>query len=145
MDAELERTVIHYYPRRTLTSPLDGDDIRWDYDPNYSTLKAILADLKAFDPDVRPGTRGHYDISEELVVFKTLHLQLSYLGAFAAINHGLERDLTEDEREAQRRTTRVLEKHGVRLLAEEELKERVPWIQHTAATIWDCLFVLPRE
>jgi hypothetical protein len=145
MDADLERTIIHYYPRRVLQTPLDNDAINWDYDPSFKQLKTILSELKTIDPELRPGTRGRYDISEELVVFKTVRLQLSYLGPYGALNHGLARELDEDEREIVRRVKKVLDKHGVRILNDGELSDRVPWIQHGSATIWDCLFLLPHE
>ncbi|MCK6544390.1 hypothetical protein L6R52_00840 [Myxococcota bacterium] len=146
MDSEIERVIIHYYPQRALVSPLASDAITWDYDTGYATLKSILAALKALDPELKPGTRGRYDISEELVIVGGLRLQLSYLGPFAALNHGLDRELDEDARELARRATEILERHGVRVLSEEELDERVPWIQlpkGNTATVWSCLFVLP--
>lgn len=147
MNSELERTIIHYYPKRALVSPLDDDQITWDYDPGYGTLKAVLADLKKVDPDLRPGTRGRYDISEEVVLIDTIHVQLSYIGPFAAVNHGLDRDLDEDEREIVERVTDVLERHGLFLLEREDLEATVPWIQKGpragAATVWNCIFVHP--
>ena len=148
MNSDLERTIIHYYPQRALVSPLDNEAITWDYDPTYATPKAIIADLKAIDPEARPGTRGRYDNSEELVVGDSVRLQLCYIGPYAALNYGLTRELDEDERDLVERIEQVLEKHGVLLLAPEELDELVPWIQHglpsaTRATVWHCLFVHP--
>ncbi len=148
MNSELERTIIHYYPRRALTSPLDDQAITWDYDPSYATLKALLQDLEAIDDDVRPGTRGRYDISEEIVVGDVVRLQLCYIGPYAAINYGLDRDLGEDERELVRRVEKALEKHGIMSLDRATLEEMVPWIQHGTrerrkATVWECLFVHP--
>jgi hypothetical protein len=145
MNSDLERTIIHYYPQRALISPLENDGVSWDYDPSYGTLKQILADLKSVDPSTRPGTRGRYDISEELVLKESIRLQLCYLGPYAALNYGLERELDEDERELVRRVERVLEKYGVMLLDEGDLEETVPWIQQGAmgATVWNCLFVHP--
>lgn len=146
MNSELERTIIHYYPQRALVSPLENDNVSWDYDPSYGTLKAVLADLKKIDPELRPGTRGRYDISEELILIDELRLQLCYLGPYAALNYGVERDLDEDQRELVRRVEGVLEKHGIALLPEQELDDPVPWIQHgtaSRATVWNCLFVHP--
>lgn len=148
MNSDLERTIIHYYPQRALVSPLENDTIHWDYDTGYTTLKAILAELKAIDPAHRPGTRGRHDISEEVVLLGTLRLQLCYIGPYAALNYGLERDLSEDERDAIRRVEKILEKHGVQILSDRELGETVPWIQRgtargTPATVWNCLFVHP--
>lgn len=146
MNSELERTIIHYYPQRALISPLDNEAITWDYDPNYGTLKAIIAELKALDPKLRPGTRGRYDISEELVLIDDVRLQLCYIGPYAALNYGIERELDEDQRELVRRIEKIFDKHGVQLLPEAELDEMVPWIQHGTkgrATVWNCLFVHP--
>lgn len=148
MNSELERTIIHYYPQRALVSPLENDTISWDYDPSYATLKAVLAELKSIDPGLRPGTRGRYDISEEQVLLDTLRLQLCYIGPFAALNYGLDRELDEDEREVVRRVEKLLEKHGILLLEHQDLEEIVPWIQHgtpgrRSATVWNCLFVHP--
>ena len=143
MTPEIERTIIHYYPQRALVSPLDNDDINWDYDSDYSTLKGVLRDLKTLDPELRPGTRGRYDISEEVLLFNELRVQLSYIGPFAALNYGLGQDLDEDTRERIERIEKILEKHGLVLLAEDELDECVPWIQPSAATVWHCLFVHP--
>lgn len=148
MTPEIERTIIHYYPERALVSPLENESVDWDYDPDYSNLKRILGELKAIDPDLRAGTRGRYDISEELILFGKLRLQVSYIGPFAALNYGVERDLDEDDRERLHRVERVLEKHGVLLLRPTDLDETVPWIQHgtesgRAATVWNCLFVHP--
>ncbi len=143
MTPEIERTIIHYYPQRALVSPLDNDDINWDYDSDYSTLKGVLRDLKTLDPELRPGTRGRYDISEEVLLFNELRVQLSYIGPFAALNYGLGQDLDEDTRERIERIEKILEKHGLVLLAEDELDESVPWIQPSAATVWHCLFVHP--
>jgi hypothetical protein len=148
MDSGVERTIIHYYPRRALVSPLDNEAVTWDYDPSYAALKAVLADLARIDPDLRPGTRGRYDISEELILAGSIRLQLCYIGPYAALNYGVDRDLDEDEREILRRTEKVLEKHGLELLDKRALDELVPWIQHGTperqrATVWNCLFVHP--
>ena len=148
MNSELERTIIHYYPKRALVSPLDDEQVSWDYDPAYGTLKAVLSELKKVDPDLRPGTRGRYDISEELVLIDAIRVQLCYIGPYAALNYGLERDLDEDEREVVRRVEGVLSKHGISLLEESDLDEMVPWIQHGSrgrATVWNCLFVHPES
>ncbi len=148
MNSELERTIIHYYPRRALTSPLDDSGVAWDYDPSYATLKALLRDLEKIGSEVRPGTRGRYDISEEIVVDDAVRVQLCYIGPYAAINYGLERDLGDDERELVRGIEKALEKHGIFCLDKSVLEENVPWIQHGTperrkATVWDCLFVHP--
>lgn len=148
MNSELERTIIKYYPQRALVSPIENDAIAWDYDTGYRTLKAILAELKTLEPTVRPGTRGRYDISEELILGGDLHLQLCYIGPFAAMNYGFERDLDEDERDLVRQVERLLEKHGVMVLEAGQLDELVPWIREgthaqRSATVWNCLFVHP--
>ncbi|MCK6552885.1 hypothetical protein L6R52_44085, partial [Myxococcota bacterium] len=78
--SELERTIIRYYPERSLVSPLGNSRVTWDYDVTFSELKKVLAALKQIDPALRPGTRGRYDISEEVVLIDTIHVQLSYIG-----------------------------------------------------------------
>lgn len=146
MTPEIERTIIHYYPTRALVSPLENEGIAWEYDSDNSTLKSLVADLKDLDPELRPGTRGRYDISEELLLFGGMRLQLSYIGPFAALNYGVEADLDEDQREYVRRIEKALDAHGIMLLEESELSEMVPWIQQGArgsATVWNCLFVHP--
>lgn len=141
MQSEIERTIMRYYPQRALVSPLDQRGVSWDYDPDHRVLKAILADLTAIDPNLQPGTRGAYDISEELVL-DGQRLQLCYLAPFAAWNYGLERDDEPGAREVRRRVEAVLKKHGVIMLTTDDLSEGVPWIQHgSAATVWNCLFV----
>ncbi len=143
---EVETTIIHFYPKRALVSPLDDDHIRWNYDEDNSILRGIVADLKKLDPQLRNGTRGRYDISEELIVFGEIHLQLCYLGPYAALNYGFVAEPTEDARERGRRVQKVVEKHGLKLLAEKELREQVAWIQHgSSATVWNCLFVHPEN
>lgn len=144
MNSELERTIIHFYPKGALTSPLDDPTIDWTWDPRNEVLKALLADLQAIDPEVRPGTRGDYVISEEQIVGDDLRIQLSYLGPYAALNYRADRDLDEDRRERLRRVEKVLEKHGYLLIREDDLEERVPWIRHGGpATAWNCLFEHP--
>ena len=144
MNPEIEQTIIHYYPQRALVSPLDNEEIHWDYDSDYRSLKALLADLEKVDPNMRPGTRGGYDISEELVIFGSVRLQVSYIGPFAALNYGLPSALDEDGRERVRRIRGLLDKHGFSVLQTEALDETVPWIQHGhSATVWNCLFVHP--
>jgi hypothetical protein len=146
MNWAIEQTITHYYPRRALVSPLDDASITWEYDPKYETLKAVLADLKQLDPELRPGTRASYDVSEEVILFDRLHLQLSYVGPFAALNYRVEEETDEVDQERSRRIREVVERHGLRLLESQELGEAVPWIQHglpsgTTATVWDCLFL----
>lgn len=146
MTPDIEQTIIHYYPQRALVSPLDNESITWDYDSDYTALKALLADLERLDAQLRPGTRGSYDISEELILFGDLRLQLSYIGPFAAVNHGIPGDLDEDGRERRRRVERLLDQHGFTLLSDSQLEEVVPWIQRgvtTSATVWHCLFAHP--
>lgn len=149
MDSEIERTIIHYYPQRALVSPLQSDSIVWDYDPEYSTLKRVIAELQGLDPSlgpsaVVPGTRGRYDLGEELILCGSIRLQLSYLGPFAASCFQLGRELDEGERELERKAIAILGRHGIRVLPPEVLAEPVPWIQHGGpADVWSCLFVLP--
>ncbi|MCB9650463.1 MAG: hypothetical protein H6730_28325 [Deltaproteobacteria bacterium] len=146
MTPEVEQTIIHYYPQRALVSPLDNADISWDYDTDNRSLKALLVDLENLDPDLRPGTRCNYEISEELVLFEKVRLQLSYIGPFAALNYGLPQDLDEDGRERVRRLESMLAKHGFQILNDDTLDEVVPWIQQGTiqnATVWNCLFVHP--
>jgi len=143
MHSDIEQTIMQYYPQRSLVSPLDNDDIRWDYDPEHKSLKELLEDLKTIDPDVRPGTRGDYVISEEIVVLDGLRLQVCYLGPYAAVNYGFDRDFSEKERDALKDVKAALAKHGFTLLENDDLTEQVPWIQHgteTMATVWNCLF-----
>jgi hypothetical protein len=144
----IEQTIIHYYPQRALVSPLDDESINWDYDSEYRNLKGLLADLEAMDSAMRPGTRGAYDISEELVVFESIRLQVSYIGPFAAMNYGLPSELDESGRANLKSVQDALTKHGFQVLNDDALGEPVPWIQqgaHTGsnATVWNCLFVHP--
>ncbi len=147
MDSEIERTIFHYFPERKLESPLKNRAVTWDYDPRYTALKAVLSQLKAVDSSLRPGTRGHYDLSEE-VVFRggAVRLQLSYLGPFAALNHLHDVELSEDDRELQSRIRQVLQRNRITVLDAATLTERVGWIPSAlkgrAATVWNCLFVL---
>lgn len=145
MRSDIERAIIHYYPERALANPAENAAITWSYDADHAILKAVLGDLQAIDAGAHPGSRGANDLSEE-VVLGELHLQLSYLGPWAALNHALERDLSEDEREMARRIERALQKHGIEILSTEDLAEPVRWIRHgapdgEAATVWSCLFV----
>jgi hypothetical protein len=146
MDSEIERTIIHYYPKRALVSPLDDTDIRWDYDSDHKILKAILGELGKLDPELKQGTRGSAEISEELLLLDgELRLQLSYLAPYAVWNFEAEGDPNEEVREVRRRAEQILKKHGVAVLQSEELVESVPWIQHglavgRLATVWNCLF-----
>lgn len=132
---DVHRTIAHFYPGGKLISPRENRSIRYEHDPKNVTLRAIVAELEAIDKNTRPGTRGRYDLSEELELGEH-KLQLSYLGPYAALDY--EEDPFEDETAAKIRA--VLERHGVRLLAHAELDERVPALD---ATVWDCLFVLP--
>lgn len=148
MTPDIERTIIQYYPKQALVSPLEDDQIAWDYDPDNANLRTLVEGLKAIDPDLRNGTRGRYDISEELIVFDLFRVQLCYLGPYAAINYGLDRSLSEDQREQLRLIERVLAKHGITRLTTTDLEESVPWIRHgkingKGATVWHCLFVHP--
>lgn len=148
MSPDIEQTIIHYYPQRALVSPLDDENIAWDYDSDYRSLKALLSELEAIDTNLRPGTRGSYDISEELVLFGAIRLQVSYIGPFAALNYGLHSDLDENGRANLRAVEGLLAKHGFQILNDEALDEVVPWIQHgthtgSQATVWNCLFVHP--
>jgi len=137
---DVAATIAHFYPDRRLADPTENRAIVWSYDPKSTTLKAIVSELQA-----RAGTRGGYDLSEELEI-GALRLQLSYLGPYAALNYGIASDVDLDgtivDRQAASDVRRILEKHRVQLLTASELDERAPWIA-TYATVWDCLFVLP--
>lgn len=145
MNPEVERTIIHFYPRRALVSPLEDANVTWNWDVDNRSLKALIADLRELDPDMKPGTRGRYDVSEELILFGDLRLQLCYLGPFAAIDYGVRRAMSEDHREYRARIERALDAHGFLLLGDRELEEPVPWIQQGGATVWGCLFVPPEH
>lgn len=145
MHADVERTIMHYYPERALVSPVDSQAVSWDYDPDFATQKSIIAELKAFAPELRSGTRGRAELSEELVLLGKIHLQLCLLGPWAALDfgHSAPDPRDDDVYEARRRIKSALEKHGVNILSDAELREPVPWIHSTPATVWDCLFELP--
>lgn len=145
MHADVERTIMHYYPKRALHSPLDDAAIAWDYDPDFSAQKSIIAELSAFAPDLRPGTRGAHALSEEVVLLEKIHLQLSLLGPWAALDfeHAPPDPHDDEVYEARRRVVSALEKHGVRILSDAELREPVAWIHSGSATVWQCLFELP--
>jgi hypothetical protein len=148
MAPDVERTILHYYPKQALVSPLDDEQIAWDYDVDNAVLRAVIADLQTLDPTLRNGTRGRYDISEELILFDNLRLQICYLGPFAALGYGVERRLNEDARERADRIRQILEEHGIAVLSTTDLEESVPWIRHglprgTHANVWSCLFVHP--
>lgn len=132
---DVHRTIAHFYPGGELISPWENRSIRYEHDSKNVALRAIVAELEQIDKNTRPGTRGRYDVSEELEVGEH-KLQLSYLGPFAALDY--EEELFEDEAAAKIRA--ALERHGVRLLSHAELIERVPSLD---ATVWDCLFVIP--
>ena len=140
MRPDVEATIAHFYPERRLVNPVKNRAIVWSYDPKSTTLKAIITELSA-----RAGTRGSYDLSEELEI-GALRLQLSYLGPYAALNYRITSDVDLDgalvDRQAATDVRRILEKHGVQVLTSSELDEHAPWIA-TYATVWDCLFVLP--
>lgn len=143
MNAEVERTIIQFYPRRALVSPLDDANVSWSWDVDNRELKATVAALKALDPDMRPGTRGSYDVSEELILFGDVRVQLCYLAPFAAIDHQIRRGPDAEYRQQKRRIEQVLDAHGYELLLDRELEQHVPWIQPAGATVWECLFVPP--
>ncbi len=143
MAPEIERVIMHYYPQRVLQSPLDNDGIRWDYDADHRVLKSLVADLTRLDPGLRPGTRGGYDVSEELVLMDELRLLVCYLGPYVAWSHDLDLE-SEDGREVRRRAEVILREHGLVLLDKDVLEQSVPWIQHGthgSATVFHCLFV----
>src|SRR4026209_389750 len=95
MAPDVERTILRYYPRQALVSPLDDEQIVWDYDVDNAVLRALIADLETLDPGLRNGTRGRYDISEELILLDDLRLQVCYLGPYAALDFGVERRRNE--------------------------------------------------
>ena len=148
MTPDIERTIVHYYPKQVLVSPLEDQQVTWDYDTDNAVLRDIIRELKELDPELRNGTRGRYDISEELILFDELRLQLCYIGPYAALNYGVERYFGEDARERADRIRQILEGHGISLLEKTDLEESVPWIRHgiekgSNATVWNCLFVHP--
>src|SRR5574339_1161009 len=98
MAPAVERTIIQYYPGQSLVSPLDDERIVWDYDADNAILRAVVRALTELDPTLRSGTRGRYDLSEELILFDELRLQLCYLGPYAALNYGVERARSEEAR-----------------------------------------------
>jgi hypothetical protein len=145
MHTDIERIIMHYYPKRVLVSPLSDEDIVWDFDTNHGTLNALLRDLTEIGADLRPGTRGAYDVSEEVVLADGLRLQLCSIGPYAAIDYEAEHTLDADEQALVERVGEVLEKHGIALLKKNDLDETVPWIKgdpvRLPATVWSCLFV----
>jgi hypothetical protein len=142
---EIQRTIERHYPKRALTDPADDPSVKWSWDVDNSILRAIVAELSALDPVTRPGTRGRHSISEELLVGR-LHVQLSHLGPFAALNHraGSALDVEIDPQILARaeEIRRVLGVHGVMLLELEALDAPSEWI--AGATVWDCLFEGPK-
>lgn len=141
MSPDVERTIVHFYPRRALSSPLLDDGIAWSWDADNAILKALLSDLEALDGDLAPGTRGGYDVSEELIAFGDVRVQLSYLGPFAAIDYGTKPLPRAERPEFVARVRDALRTHGYLVLSQTELDEEVPWIHHGGATVWACLFV----
>jgi len=145
MDHHIEDTIAKFYPKQVLISPLSDPSVNWAYDPKYEKLKALLTELREMDSTAHPGTRPNFDISEEVVLLDNIHIYLSYLGPFAAINYGDDLELDESQQEAVRAVERLLARHKVTLLDDGELDESVAWI--TAGTtgrharVWDCLFV----
>ncbi len=137
---------MQYFPNRRLESPVGNPRVSWDYDPQYAALKALLAELKALDPRLQLGTRGQYDLSEEIVLRGELRLQLSYVGPYAALNFRRPSELVEESRELASRVRALLQRRGVTLLTDEALNEEVPWIIHASGPrkprVWNCLFVL---
>jgi hypothetical protein len=142
MDPRIEALIRHYYPARVLVSPIGDRKISWDYDRDYKVLKAAVADLEALDR-VRPGTRGRYDIAEEFVVGDQVRVLFSYLGPFVAVNARARAEPNEAERALIGKVRAALQRHGLAVLGEEALDERAPWIERRAATVYQCLFVLP--
>ncbi len=143
MRPEVERAIAHFYPRRALVSPWEDPSVVWSYDPKGVISKAIVRDLESLDPGTRPGTRGEYDLSEELEI-GAIRLQLSYLGPFAALDYRLAVEVDLDGHPLDRRAgdvRRILERHDTLVLSTGELEERADWIRNHA-TVWDCLFVL---
>lgn len=148
MAPDIEQAIIHHYPRQALVSPLEDENVAWDYDSDNSRLRALVADLRRLDPELRPGTRGDYAVSEELVLFGGTRLQVSFIGPFAALDYGLSPKLDEEGRANVREVEAVLARHDFQILKDEVLEEAVPWIKHGVgeggqATVWNCLFVHP--
>ena len=150
MDSEIERTIIHYYPQRALVSPLQSDVVRWDYDTSYATLKSILAELKTVDPLLRPGTRGRYDISEELVLCDVVNVQLCLLGPYVAVNHGVARSPDAWARDLGSSVEVAMRACGIEVLGDDVLQLPAPWIRFVGttprrpATVYECLFLHPK-
>jgi hypothetical protein len=144
MKYHLEEAIMRFYPRRALVSPLDNPEIRWTYDPKFQQLQALLAEVKEIDDSAEPGARAGFDIAEEVVLRGDVHVYLSYLGPFAAINHGHPDALDEAQQEARRAVERALARSKIDLLTDTELDEVVPWIVDNGgqppATVWNCLF-----
>jgi hypothetical protein len=140
---DVERTILHFYPRRELKSPVGDPEVVWDYDPSFQRLKAVLAELKVLDPGMEPSARSRGELSEEVVLLGGLRLTLSYLGPYAALNHGMERPSGEVAWDGERAIQQTLDRHGIQLLAEEALTEAVPWITRGRADVWACLFAGP--
>jgi hypothetical protein len=145
MNDQTERTIMKFYPKQALASPLTDTSITWSYDPKYEQLKALLTELRGLDSEAHAGTRVTFDISEEVVLRENVHVYLSYLGPFAAINFGLAVEWDESQQECARAVERALARHKYTLLDDAELEEGVAWIVSrtggNAPRVWDCLFV----
>jgi hypothetical protein len=144
MSPDVERTIMRFYPGRALVSPIETK-VPWDYDPNFVVLKAVLAELTQLDSKLQPGTRGRYEVSEEVVLFGVFRVQLSYLGPYAALNYATAVSPDEATRERSSAIETILRRNGLSVLDTEQLDEVVPWVQGPrVATLWKCLFQ-PRE
>lgn len=138
--SELERIVMHYYPRRRLEAPSANAGVRWEHDPGLRKLRDVTRELEKIHATVHKGARGGLEVSEEWIVGGRLRVQLSYLGPYAALNFGYSETLDEDLSRLYEAVERALGKHGVAVLNREELEERVPWIDGGRANVWSCLF-----
>ena len=147
MRSDIERVILHYYPGGALRSPLGVEGITWDFDTEHAQLRALVSALEGLSDQTRPGTRGQYDISEEILVGGRVRLQVSYLGPFATLNRGETQAPTdEDERALIEDTQQLCRKHGMELLTDAVVNEPVSWVRSAPgtpqATVWTCLFCI---
>lgn len=146
MRADIERTIMRYYPAQRLESPLEHG-VPWDWDPDHARLQSLLQDLEGLDPSVRSGTGGGYVVGEEVVLAEGLRLQLSYLGPYAALVVHPSHKLSEVQADMVRQLRSTVDKHGFELLDEGTLQEPAAWLEVSGAraTVRTCLFEGPRD
>lgn len=137
---DVERIIMHYYPRRRLEPPSANTAVGWEHDPGLRKLREVTRELEKIHAPVHKGARGGLEVSEEWIVGGRLRVQLSYLGPYAALNFGHAEALDEDLSRLYEAVERALGKHGVTVLNLGELEASVPWIDGARATVWSCLF-----